>query len=353
MVTFKNYVKIADNHYCEHFGLDFEQFVIGQKFQHRPGVTISQQDNAMEALDTINNAQLHYDAHYAAQTEWRKCLGVSTLTLQKVIGMTSKTFARKNRIIEFIDIAMTHPIFGGDTIYAESEIINIEHDTRHSTLGIVTVITNGINQHNDIVASIKYKIQIYKANQHPVEIANHLTRANVNDEKFSSHQEIEPNIFREQIGLYFEDLIPGEIYDHRPARSFSAEENRLHALRALEINPQYSDEHYADIFTAGKIPINEAFLVGTITALTTRTFDRVVANLGWSNIQLLAPVYTGDTIYAASTILDKRESHSRPTQGIMHVETRAFNQHNHLVCKYERNFLVYKKGLGPYQAAGY
>ena len=99
--------------------------------------------------------------------------------------------------------------------------------------------------------------------------------------------------------------------------------------------------------------INETFLVGAITALTTRTFGRVVANLQWKNILLPAPVYAGDTVHVESTIVSKRESKSRPEQGIMETTTKAFNQHRELVCSYERHFLIYRKGLGPYLKAGY
>ena len=353
MVAFKSYVKIGENHYREHFGLDFEQFEIGQLFHHRPGVTVTQQDNAEEALDTINNAQLHYDAHYASQTEWVNCLGVSTMTLQKVIGMASKTFYRKLKIIEFTDIAMTHPVFGGDTLYAQSEIKAKENYSENNDLGLLTVITKGINQKNDIVATIEYKILIYKSGKHPVEIKEGLHRGGVEDNKFSSHRLLDDGSFMEQVGIYFDDLEPNEIYEHRPGKTFSEEENRLHALRSIELCPQYSDPNYAKIYAQNKILIAEPFLVGALTALTTRTFDRVVANLGWKNIQLLEPVYAGDTIYAVSKILDKRESKSRPTQGIMHVKSDAYNQNGKMVCSYERNFLIYKKGMGPYKKAGY
>src|SRR3989338_10523848 len=142
MVTFKSYVKIGENHYREHFGLDFEQFEIGQLFHHRPGVTVTQQDNKEEALDTINNAQLHYDAHYASQTEWKHCLGVSTLTLQKLMGATWKTFGKKYRVLTFDDIAMTHPVFGGDTLYAESEVISKDEYKVDPNFGVVQVVTS-------------------------------------------------------------------------------------------------------------------------------------------------------------------------------------------------------------------
>ena len=71
------YHRIAENRYQERHGLDFEDFVPGQRFRHRPGVTLSQQDNADEALDTLNGAMLHYDAHYAAATVWQRPLMVT------------------------------------------------------------------------------------------------------------------------------------------------------------------------------------------------------------------------------------------------------------------------------------
>ncbi len=353
MIPFRNYVKLADNHYREHFGLDFEQFEAGQIFHHRPGITVSQQDNAEEALDTINSAQLHYDAQYAAHTEWKQCLGVSTMTLQKVIGMTSKTFARKKRIPTFIDIAMTHPVFGGDTLYAESEIVSKTKDTDDPSLGLVRVITKGLNQKGSVVAKIEYEVLVYKSGKHPVEQAEKLTREGVEDPKFASHRLLDDGSFMEQVGMYYEDLIPDEIYEHRPGKTFGREENRLHAFRSTELNPQYANEHYTEQYTNGRLLIAEPFMLGAVTALTTRTFDRVVANLGWNNIRLITPVYVGDTIYANSQILDKRESHSRPTQGIMHVKSTAHNQDGKTVCEYERYFLIYKKGMGPYEAAGY
>ena len=93
-MSFYAFLRAGDARYQERLGLDFEEFAAGQRFRHRPGMTLSQQDNADEALDTLNSAMLHYDAHYAAQTAWRRPLVVSTLTIQRVIGMASKTFGR-------------------------------------------------------------------------------------------------------------------------------------------------------------------------------------------------------------------------------------------------------------------
>ena len=68
----------GEKRFRERFGLDFEQFAVGQKFQHRPGLTLSQQDSRDECLDTLNAQMLHFDEQFAGHTEWKKCLMVST-----------------------------------------------------------------------------------------------------------------------------------------------------------------------------------------------------------------------------------------------------------------------------------
>ena len=85
------YALTPQGHFLERVGLDFEDFTVGQYFMHRPGVTVSQQDNVMESLDTLNAAMLHYDNHYAAKTSWQRPLMVSTVTLQALIGELRQT----------------------------------------------------------------------------------------------------------------------------------------------------------------------------------------------------------------------------------------------------------------------
>ena len=94
-------------------------------------------------------------------------------------------------------------------------------------------------------------------------------------------------------------------------------------------------------------------MLGVVTALTTKTFGKVVANLGWKDVRFHHPVRPGDTIYAESEILGTRESKSRPTQGIVHARTRAVDHRGEEVCSFERHVLVCRRSQGPYEAAGY
>jgi itaconyl-CoA hydratase len=348
------YIQVGENRYRERYGLDFEDFEVGQRFQHRPGLTVSQQANANEALDTQNAAQLHYDSHYASKTEWGKCLVVSTLTLQYILGLSSKTFGKKYRLTGFDDITMTGPVFEGDTLYAGSEILDKADYAPDPDLGLITVRSTGINQKGLKVVSLTYRLLIFKRGRHPLDLINPPAyQGYPTGARFSLYRTMPDDSLMEQVGMFYEDFKEGETFEHRPAKTITAEDTRLHSLHSLEWNPQYHDYAYNAALNGGKLLINEAYLLGAMAALSTRTFGRVVANLGWTGVELPGPVFAPVTLYAESTVLGKRESASRPTQGIMEVETRGNTAENDLVCSYRRRLLIYKKNLGPYEAAGY
>lgn len=347
-MSFYAYLRAGEARYQERFGLDFEEFAAGQRFRHRPGVTVSQQDNADEALDTLNYAMLHYDAHYASQTTWKKPLMVSTITLQRVIGFASRTFGRKRAILGFAEIALTGPVFGGDTLYAESEIQAVRDAGARE--GVVTVLSRAVTAEGKEAARLTYDVAVYKRGCHPDE-GERLAPAE--EERFRLYEEAGGALL-EKYGLFFEDARPGETFVHYPRRTFYRDEAVEHALRSLEANPQFHDQSWLERHQDGRHRIQEAWLITAATACTTRTFGRVVANLGWTDIRLPVPVYAGDTCEAESTIVDKRESKSRPNEGILTVDTRAYNQRRELVLSYRRNLLVYKRqAQTPYGSAGY
>ena len=351
-MAFHAFLRAGEKRYQERFGLDFEEFAVGQRFRHRPGVTVSQQDNADEALDTLNSAMLHYDAHYAAQTAWRRPLMVSTLTIQRVVGMASKTFGRKKAILGFAEIALTGPVFGGDTLYAESEVTGVRPGDAPDH-GIVAVATRGVNAAGTEIGRLTYDVAIYRRGAHPDE-AGRPALPVADEERFAMYAAQGDGALVERYGLFFEDARPGETFVHFPRRAFYRDEAVEHALRALEVNPQFHDSTWVDAHAGGRYRVMETFVVGAATALTTRTFGRVVANLGWHDVKLPVPVFAGDAIEAESTIVDKRESKSRPNEGILTVDTRAYNQRRELVLSYRRNLLVYRRGAAtPYGAAGY
>lgn len=348
-MSFYGYVRLGPNRYRERYGLRFEDLNEGLRIHHRPGIDVSQQDNREDAVDLINNAQLHFDSHYAAQTEWKKPLGVSTMTVQRVLGMTSRTWYARRRLLGIDSIAMTHPVFGGDTLYATSSITAL-NPTTDLEGGQVSISIEGSNQRGEVVSRIACRMEVYRRGRHPEDSAEELP---AEEKRFQLYHKAKDGALIEQTGLDFEDLVSGETFVHWPGRTFDFAESRLHALRSLEINPRWSDEAYLRRHSSIEPAIFEPLVIGAVTALTTRTMGRVVANLGWTEIELPRPVRPGETIYAESTIGKVRGSHSRPTQGIAEVETRAFVETGELVCRYQRALLIYRRGVGPYAAAGY
>jgi itaconyl-CoA hydratase len=171
--------------------------------------------------------------------------------------------------------------------------------------------------------------------------------------RHASHIEIEPGVFLERMGLFFEDIEVGETYEHRPGKTFTIEESLTHTLRALDQTPLLTDLSYHDRTDGGIWTINPLHVLAVLTGMMTKTFSKVVANLAWTNVKFHEPVRDGDTLYAESTVLDKRESKSRPGQGIIQVRTTARTHHGRLVCTFERSILIYGRGQGPYDAAGY
>jgi itaconyl-CoA hydratase len=323
------YDRLGDHHYRERTGLDLEDFSPGQRFRHRPGVTLSQQDNADEALETLNAAMLHYDAHYAAATAWGRPLMVSTLVLQRIIGLAAKTYGNRRAILGFSEIALTAPVLGPD-----------------AACGIVTARLRAVRPDGTEVGRFtgRFAILCRAAGSAPT----------AEQPRFAAYHPAEDGALVEQTGLFFEDLTPGESFFHAPRRSFPTSAALAHATRALEMTPQYHDLDWVARHNDGRLVVSETFVIAQATAATTRTFGRVVANLGWYDIELPQPVHAGDTIEAQSTIVETRASRTRPGEGIVSVATRAANQAGETVLTYRRNLLVYRRDAdSPYPRAGY
>jgi itaconyl-CoA hydratase len=297
---------------------------------------------------------LHYDDHYAAQTSWKHPLMVSTITLQNLIGMSSKTFARRARIERFASIAMTAPVFGGDTLYSESQILAVD-DHGATDSGRVTVLCQGLNQRGEVVAKLTYEARVWRRGQGPLFAPAFVSQTQaVTEDRFRSHWTDAQGRWVEQSGLFFEDFQNNETFLHWPCRSFTAQEGMTRAWRALEMSPQFQDLAWLDQHADGQASIPQTWLISVATALTTRTFGRVVANLGWHDVELHRDVKAGDTVRSQSTVLEKRLSKSRPNEGILTVRTEAMDQSERLVLSYVRNLLVYQKQApSPYAAAGY
>ena len=161
------------------------------------------------------------------------------------------------------------------------------------------------------------------------------------------NREVGPNRYREDIGRYFEDFEVGVIYEHRPGRTINEADNSWFTLLTMNTHPLHFDAEYAAHSEFGKPLVNSCLTLSMVAGMSVSdTSQKAIANLGWTDIKMPHPVFVGDTLYAESEVLDKRESKSRPTQGIVSIRTTGKNQDGTVVMSYDRSFLVPKRGHG-------
>jgi itaconyl-CoA hydratase len=160
-------------------------------------------------------------------------------------------------------------------------------------------------------------------------------------------QTIATQRYRASYGRYLEDFIVGDIYEHRPGRTITETDNIQFSLMTMNAHPMHCDAAYAAKSEFGRLLVNSGLSLAIVLGMTVNDVSgKAIANLGWKEIKLTAPVFCGDTLYAESEVLEKRESKSRPTQGIVTVHTRAFNQDGVQVMEFVRSALIPKRGHG-------
>src|SRR6202522_389777 len=170
----------------------------------------------------------------------------------------------------------------------------------------------------------------------------------------SAYRELGSKRCRETSGLYYEDFEAGDVFEHRPGRTITDVGNIWMTLLTLNVQPVHFDAAYASKTEWQKMLVDSTLTLALLTGMSVRTVSaKVVANLGWDKVKATHPVFAGDTLYAESTVLSKRESKSRPTQGIVTVSTRGLNQNGEEVMSFERTMLVHRRGHSPEEAANY
>lgn len=148
------------------FGRYYEEFRIGQVFRHWPGRTISEADDTWFSLLTMNQNPLHIDAHYASQTQHGQRLVVGTLVFSIVVGQSVADISgRAIANLEYEEIKHVAPVFHGDTIYAESTVLDLRESRSKPDRGIVTVETRGFNQRGETVLTLRRRVLIPKEKQ--------------------------------------------------------------------------------------------------------------------------------------------------------------------------------------------
>jgi itaconyl-CoA hydratase len=149
-------------------GRFFEDFEVGDVYEHPLGRTVTTTDNAWFTLLTQNTAAIHFDHHYAEQTEFGQPLVDSTFTLalvtgQSVTDVSQNVFAN----LGWDEVRLPAPVFEGDTIYSQSEVLETRESKSRPEVGIVKVKTTGFNQDAEVVITFNRTILVYKREHAP------------------------------------------------------------------------------------------------------------------------------------------------------------------------------------------
>lgn len=159
-------------------GRFYEDFVVGDVYEHPLGRTITTTDNIWFTLLTQNTAPVHFDHEYAKRTEFGQPLVNSTLTLalvagQSVTDVSQNVFAN----LGWEKVVLPHPVFEGDTIRSRSEVLGVRESKSRPTLGVVTVSTEGLKQTGDTVITFIRTLLVYKRGHGPRATAGEETNA--------------------------------------------------------------------------------------------------------------------------------------------------------------------------------
>lgn len=148
--------QVGAQRYRESYGRYLEDFTVGDVYEHRPGRTITESDNTWFTLLTMNQHPLHFDKEYAAGSEFGRVLVNSCLTLSVVTGMSVSDVSQKTVAnLGWNEVKLTGPVFVGDTLYAESEVLSVRESRSRPTQGIVSIRTRGLKQDGSEVISFE------------------------------------------------------------------------------------------------------------------------------------------------------------------------------------------------------
>lgn len=148
-------------------GRYFEDFQVGDVYRCRYGRTVTEADNIWFTLLTNNTNQIHFNREYGKKTQWGRCLINSALTIAIVAGMGVADVSENGFALGWDEIKLPNPLFDGDTLYSESEVLEVRESRSRPEQGIVKVSTRGYNQHGQVVIEYARTVMVWKREHAP------------------------------------------------------------------------------------------------------------------------------------------------------------------------------------------
>src|SRR5919112_228218 len=156
-------------------------------------------------------------------------------------------------------------------------------------------------------------------------------------------------------GRHFEDFVPGDVYKHWPGKTITEYDDHLFCMITMNHHPLHTNEWFAENETVHKKNVVVGNLVYSLVLgmSVPDVSGAAIANLEVESLTHKKPTFHGDTIYAETRVLEKKESSSRPDRGVVTVETKAFNQRGEEVCYFRRKLMVWKQAEAPARQRAY
>ncbi|MGI8748867.1 MAG: MaoC family dehydratase [Deinococcus sp.] len=148
-------------------GRCFEDFTVGQVIEHPHGRTVTQTDNIWFTLLTNNSNPIHFDAHYAAHTEFGRPLVNSAFTLALVTGLSVADMSQNAVNLGWDEVKLPHPLFEGDTVYARSEVLELRESRSRPRQGVLSFRSSGYNQNGVVVLDFRRAVLVYRRGHLP------------------------------------------------------------------------------------------------------------------------------------------------------------------------------------------
>ena len=146
-------------------------------------------------------------------------------------------------------------------------------------------------------------------------------------------------------GKYFEELVVGSTFQHEPGRTVTETDNLLFTALTLNPQPLHLDTEFAKRSIHGQILVNSIFTLGLVVGLSVgdTTLGTTLGNLGFDKTTFPNPVFIGDTVRVASTVVARRESRTKPDRGIVTFEHTGTNQRGEIVCSCQRGAMMMRR----------
>ena len=149
-------------------GRYYEDFEVGHVYRSRFGRTVTEADNLLFTHLTLNSNPLHFDGEYSRQSRWGQILVNSTFTLALVVGMSVPDVSENAMAnLGWEEVKLSNPVFVGDTIYCETEVLAVRESKSYPEAGIVQVRSRGINQDGVVVIDFKRSVMVYRRGSSP------------------------------------------------------------------------------------------------------------------------------------------------------------------------------------------